>query len=88
MAYPLYIRNEDDSIIHLSRQTISSPISPLPFNEDEVFETSQTLFTNYSIVRICPNVLLTFPLHFAQGNIQRRFLSEGQEKCFVESSLF
>ncbi len=44
---------------------------------------SQLLFSNYSVVRICPNTLLTFPLHFAQGNIHRKFLGEGEEKCFV-----
>ena len=88
MSYPLYILNPDKSHIFVRREKIATPLSPLKMNEDEVMFTSQMLFSNYSIVRICPNTLLTFPLHFAQGNIHRKFLGEGIDKCFIESSLF
>ncbi len=37
--------------------------------------------------RLCPNLLLVFPLHFAQGNVQRKFLASGEGQCFAEDSI-
>lgn len=70
-------------MVVVAKQKIASPLRPLQMNEEEMY-ASQMMFTNYSVVRICPSNLLLFPLHFAQGNIHRRFLGEGEEKCFVE----
>jgi len=83
MSNPLYIINQEKTDIMISKQKIGSPRNPLKMKEEELLEISQLLFTNYSILRICPDILLTFPLHFAQGNIHRRFLGEGEENCFT-----
>lgn len=83
MSYPLYILNPYQDHIQIRKQMIASPRSPLQINEEDLLFSSQLIFSNYSVVRICPNVLLTFPLHFAQGNIHRRFLGEGQDNCFI-----
>ena len=74
MSNPLFIINEESTYVMISKQKIGSPRNPLKMKEEELLEISQLLFTNYSILRICPDILLTFPLHFAQGNIHRRFL--------------
>jgi hypothetical protein len=88
MTNSLYVLNTGKSDIMISKQKVGSPRNPLKLKEEELLEASQLLFSNYSILRICPDILLTFPLHFAQGNVHRRFLGEGEERCFTESSVF
>lgn len=84
----MFVLNPEKATIMISKQKITSPQNPLQLNDEEMLYASQLLFSNYSVVRICPDILLTFPLHFAQGNIHRKFLGEGEDKCFIESSVF
>lgn len=53
----------------------------------ELAASSQLIFSNYSLLRICPDTLLTFPLHFAQGSLRRSFSGAGEGNCYSESSL-
>jgi hypothetical protein len=72
---PAYILNPTQATIFIARQNIITPQNPLPLPHEQLFATSQLIFSNYSAVSVCPDLLLVFPLHFAQGNSQRKFLA-------------
>lgn len=82
-----YILNPEEVDIYITKKDVVSPRNPLNITEEEIYAQSQLIFSNYSIVSVCPNLRLVFPLHFAQGNAQRKFLIEGEGDCFLEDNI-
>jgi hypothetical protein len=82
-----FILNSEFNDVYVSRQPVLTPRSPLPLHNEEVLAASQLIFAKYFVVRVCPQLLLLFPMHFAQGNSQRKFLSASEGSCFAEDSI-
>lgn len=84
---PLYILNPQAHTLYFAHDAIITPKNPLKLTDEQIYGSSQILFTNYSVISVCPNIRLFFPMHFAQSNAQRKFLVSGEGDCFLEDSL-